>query len=87
MTHRLVSAIAESLWRPHGGNYPLNWLDAARHLHRIANLRPRKPKSAERPREPVPGCRVVGVSSPAASGKLRNFAGMPRARINERSMM
>lgn len=35
LTHSLVSAIAEELWRMHGGNQQLNWLEAERHLQRI----------------------------------------------------
>jgi hypothetical protein len=35
LTNRLVSAIAEELWRLYGGNDHLNWLEAERHLERI----------------------------------------------------
>ncbi len=35
VTDRLVSAIAEELWRRYGGNAALNWLEAERHLERI----------------------------------------------------
>ncbi len=35
MTARLVSAIAEELWRRYGGNAALNWLEAERHLELI----------------------------------------------------
>jgi hypothetical protein len=35
MTHRLVAAIAEELWRLYGGNEHLNWIEAERHLERI----------------------------------------------------
>lgn len=35
LTHRLVSAIAEELWRLFGGNETLNWIDADWHLQRI----------------------------------------------------
>ena len=36
LTHDLVSAIAGALWRHHGGNEQLNWLEAEQHLRRIA---------------------------------------------------
>jgi hypothetical protein len=35
MTHQLVSAIAEELWRLFGGNDTLNWIEAEWHLQRI----------------------------------------------------
>jgi hypothetical protein len=35
VTHLLVSAIAEELWRLYGGNEELNWLEAELHLGRI----------------------------------------------------
>lgn len=35
VTHRLVSAIAEELWRLYGGNETLNWIEAELHLQRI----------------------------------------------------
>ena len=35
MTHRLVAAIAEELWRLYGGNDQLNWIEAERHLERL----------------------------------------------------
>ena len=35
LTHQLVAAIADELWRLCGGNKTLNWLDAERHLRRI----------------------------------------------------
>ena len=35
LTHRLVSAIAEELWRLFGGNDTLNWIEAEWHLQRI----------------------------------------------------
>jgi hypothetical protein len=35
LTHCLVSAIAEELWRSYGGNDELNWLEAELHLRRI----------------------------------------------------
>ncbi len=35
LTHRLVSAIAEELWKLYGGNEQLNWLEAERHLQQI----------------------------------------------------
>lgn len=35
VTHCLVSAIAEEIWRLYGGNGELNWLEAERHLQRI----------------------------------------------------
>lgn len=37
LTHRLVSAIAEELWRLHAGNEQLNWLEAERHLEAIVS--------------------------------------------------
>lgn len=37
LTNRLVSAIAEELWRLYGGNEHLNWLEAERHLERIVS--------------------------------------------------
>ncbi|TVQ62776.1 MAG: hypothetical protein EA379_05030 [Phycisphaerales bacterium] len=36
VTHRLVAAIAEELWRACGGNDELNWLEAEQHLMAIA---------------------------------------------------
>jgi hypothetical protein len=36
ITHRLVSAIAEELWRRYGGNEQLNWIEAERHLEGLA---------------------------------------------------
>ncbi|MBX3379081.1 MAG: hypothetical protein KF805_03220 [Phycisphaeraceae bacterium] len=33
--HRLVSAIAEELWRWYGGNERLNWVEIERHLQHI----------------------------------------------------
>ncbi len=36
LTHRLTAAIAEELWMLYGGNSQLNWLEAERHLARIA---------------------------------------------------
>lgn len=35
VTHRLVSAIADELWKLYGGNDQLNWLEAELHLQRI----------------------------------------------------
>jgi hypothetical protein len=35
MTHRLIAAIAEELWRLYRGNEQLNWLEAELHLQRI----------------------------------------------------
>lgn len=35
LTHRLIAAIAEELWRRYGGNEQLNWLEAEMHLHQI----------------------------------------------------
>jgi hypothetical protein len=35
LTHRLVAAIAEELWRLFGGNETLNWIEAEWHLQRI----------------------------------------------------
>lgn len=35
ITQRLVSAIAEELWRLYGGNNDLNWLEAEAHLRQI----------------------------------------------------
>lgn len=35
LTHRLVAAIAEELWRLFGGNDALNWIEAEWHLQRI----------------------------------------------------
>jgi hypothetical protein len=35
LTHRLVAAIAEELWRLCGGNDKLNWIEAEWHLQRI----------------------------------------------------
>lgn len=35
LTHRLVAAIAEELWRLFGGNEKLNWIEAEWHLQRI----------------------------------------------------
>lgn len=35
LTHRLVAAIAEELWRLFGGNDALNWIEAERHLQQI----------------------------------------------------
>lgn len=35
LTHRLVSAIAEELWKLYGGNEQLNWVEAELHLQRI----------------------------------------------------
>jgi hypothetical protein len=35
LTRKLVSAIAEELWRLYGGNEQLNWLEAERHLEEI----------------------------------------------------
>jgi hypothetical protein len=35
VTRRLVSAIAEEIWRLYGGSSQLNWLEAERHLERI----------------------------------------------------
>lgn len=35
LTHRLVAAIAEELWRLFGGNDALNWIEAEGHLQQI----------------------------------------------------
>lgn len=35
VTHRLVSAIADELWKLYGGNDQLNWIEAELHLQRI----------------------------------------------------
>jgi len=35
LKHRLISAIAEELWRLYGGNEHLNWLEAEMHFGRI----------------------------------------------------
>lgn len=35
LTERLIAAIAEELWRTHGGNDQLNWIEAEAHLRRI----------------------------------------------------
>ena len=35
LTNRLISVIAEELWRLYGGNEQLNWLEAEQHLRRI----------------------------------------------------
>lgn len=35
VTRRLISAIAEELWRLYGGNEQLNWLEAEQHLRGI----------------------------------------------------
>lgn len=35
LTHRLVAAIAEELWRLYGVREQLNWLEAEMHLQRI----------------------------------------------------
>lgn len=35
LTHVLVAAIAQELWRQHGGNDQLNWIEAELHLQRI----------------------------------------------------
>lgn len=37
LTHRLVAAIAEEIWRVCGGNDELNWLEAEQHLATIAS--------------------------------------------------
>ncbi len=37
VTHRLIAAIAEELWRLYGGNDHLNWIEAERHLRRIVD--------------------------------------------------
>jgi len=46
LTHRLVSAIAEELWRLYGGNEQLNWIEAERHLEQIALQARTDPKDA-----------------------------------------
>lgn len=35
LTHRLVSAIADELWKLYGGNDHLNWIEAELHLQRL----------------------------------------------------
>jgi hypothetical protein len=35
VTHRLIAAIAEELWRLHGGNEQLNWVEAESHLFNL----------------------------------------------------
>lgn len=35
VTHCIVGAIAEELWRRYGGNTHLNWIEAEQHLDRM----------------------------------------------------
>ena len=63
LTSRLVSAIAEELWRLYGGNDQVNWLEAEHHLRRIVGdgrtaVRPAGPDAASKHAEPAacPGC-------------------------------
>jgi hypothetical protein len=65
LTERLVSAIAEELWRLYGGNDRLNWLEAERHLERIVNEARSEAEETE-----VIVERAVRPKGPAA-GRLR----------------
>jgi hypothetical protein len=58
LTNRLISAIAEELWRLYGGNERLDWLEAERHLERIVE---------EARREAGATALLRGVAAPAAA--------------------
>jgi hypothetical protein len=47
VTNRLVSAIADELWRVCGGNQQLNWLEAELHLQEIVAQASREAQQAE----------------------------------------
>lgn len=64
VTRRLVSVIAEELWRIYGGNEQLNWIEAERHLERMVD---------EARAEPAVSTAVAGPAParPAMNGRDR----------------
>lgn len=83
LTRRLVSAIAEELWRRYGGNDVLNWAEAERHLAQIVGE-----ARAKAPTTAVITARSAPISAapdgvPAADGPLA-CPGCPRRRASAR---
>jgi hypothetical protein len=85
MTHRLVAAIAEELWRLYAGNAKLNWLEAERHLARIiGHARDEAPWTVVLPFAPAAPARAAEQAKPCTGGpasRVREPRRLSRARI------
>jgi len=86
VTNRLVSIIAEELWRQYGGNEQLNWLEAERHLERIVGTAREEASETEmasaaaaHDEEDCRSCIEVGDSV----GATRRDAGPPSTFVGE----
>jgi hypothetical protein len=80
MTEALVSAIARELWRLHGGNETLNWLEAELHVSALlgAPPAPATPAAVVLP-EPAENRTIVdGEIVPWASAARRASSGPPK---------
>lgn len=71
LTHRLVSAVAEELWRLYGGNDHLNWVEAERHLERIIGDARREAAEAA----------SIPAHSPDGEASLERRRGIPREAV------
>jgi hypothetical protein len=90
VTHRLVSAIAEELWRTCGGNTVLNWLEAEQHVEQLMSGRmpahpaPADPADSQATRPPgdraVPAPIAPSPSLPAAARRPCNTDPPQRSR-------
>jgi hypothetical protein len=75
LTERLVSAIAEELWRLYGGNEQLNWLEAERHLTQIVGHAKRKARRT-RAHEPRAGRVPARPAKRAGAAAARRSLGL-----------
>lgn len=64
VTHRLVSAIADELWRLYGGNDRLNWIEAERHLQRIVEQARADARETQVAVVAPPGAAAAGAQMP-----------------------
>lgn len=76
VTHQIVKAIAEELWRRHGGNDVLNWMEAQWHIEALLE----RSSPVHVPPLPDPAPALSPSSRPAVPEPLARPTGARRAR-------
>lgn len=78
VTHELVKAVAEELWRRYGGNDVLNWMEAQWHIEALfergspVRVLPLAEQTPAVPSRPDPGTNYTGARRAGRAGKARS---------------
>lgn len=78
VTHQLVKAVAEELWRRYGGNDVLNWMEAQWHIEALfergspVRVLPLADVTPALPSRPDPGTSHAGARRAGRAGETRS---------------